>query len=47
MLTFADYDPEDNVVVENSEDQSGSEDSDDDRVGTEHYVEVGYDAPPS
>jgi hypothetical protein len=38
---FADFDPEEDVIAQDSEDSNGSEDSDDDLVGTEHYVDVG------
>ena len=38
---FADFDPEDGPA-QSSDDESGSEDSDDGLAGTEHYAAVGY-----
>ena len=37
---MADFDPEEDAPVQSS-DESGSEESEDDLAGTEHYVKVG------
>lgn len=44
MAYVADYDPEADAVPDES-DQSGSESSDNEAAGTEHYEAVGYAMP--
>ncbi len=42
LLNTADFDPEEDVAVQSSNEGSDSQESSDERLGTEHYVEVGY-----
>lgn len=43
MLILADFDPEEDGAVESDDEGSSSQESNDERLGTEHYVAVGYE----
>lgn len=43
QIKYIDFDPEDDGVSKSSDEGSSSQDSDDGLIGTEHYVEVGFD----
>jgi len=45
LLIFADFDPEEDRAVESNDDEgSDSQESNDERLGTEHYIEIGQEA---
>jgi hypothetical protein len=41
LLILADFDPEENVAVDSDDEGSDPQESSDEQLGTEHYVEVG------
>jgi hypothetical protein len=41
LLICVDFDPEEDRAVESNDEWSASQESSEERLGTEHYVEVG------